>query len=395
MRENYVALIPVRGGSKSIPLKNIRPINGRPLVYWTIDAAVGCAAIDRVYVSTDSEAIRDAVEAYLKECPEAADKLVCIGRSPETATDTASTESVMLEFAREHDFDQMVLIQATSPLLEAAHLSEGIKKYEDEGADALLTVVRQKRFIWEESQDGAKSVNYDYLARPRRQEFDGFLVENGAFYVTARESLLASGCRISGRIALYEMPEETYFEIDEPSDWVIIEHLMKNRAKDAGASRRDIRLFVTDCDGCLTDGGMYYSENGDELKKFNTKDGMGIALLREAGIKVAIITGEQTKIVERRAAKLHIDYVFQGASDKPAILRKIAEEEGITLDQIAYMGDDINDLACIRMAGLSFTVPAAMNAVKEAADVITRTDGGSGAVREAAEYILASSGRAD
>lgn len=118
-----VALIPVRGGSKSIPLKNIKPINGKPLVYWTVRAACGCQFIDRVYVTTDCEKIRDTVERF-KEGAESDvfDKVCVIGRSADSASDTASTESVMLEFAHKYKFDNIVLIQATSPLLNSDDL---------------------------------------------------------------------------------------------------------------------------------------------------------------------------------------------------------------------------------------------------------------------------------
>ena len=225
--DNYVAFIPVRGGSKSIPLKNIREINGRPLVYWTLDAAVQCAKIDRVYLCTDSGAIRAKVEEYIRR-NDCAEKLRCIDRPPETATDTASTESAMLYFAQAcPDFAHMILIQATSPLLQAKHLSEAIAAYEAKQYDSLLSVVRQKRFCWKQDTAGFVPVNYDFRARPRRQEFDGYLVENGAFYINTRENLLRDECRLSGAIGVYEMDEETYFEIDEPSDWLIIEALMR------------------------------------------------------------------------------------------------------------------------------------------------------------------------
>ena len=126
--------------------------------------------------------------------------------------------------------------------------------------------------------------NYDVYNRPRRQEFTGYLVENGAFYITSREKLLSSKNRLSGKIRAYEMDESTYFEIDEPSDWIIIEKQLLNREKKNEQNIPEIKMFLTDCDGCLTDGGMYYSENGDELKKFNTIDGMGFKLLHEKGI---------------------------------------------------------------------------------------------------------------
>ena len=382
--DNYVAFIPVRGGSKSIPLKNIKEISGRPLVYWTIDAAVGCPLIDKVYVSTDSDKIRSVVETYVKD-NKTGDKLHCVGRSAETANDTASTESAMLEFACNYDFKHMILVQATSPLLEANDLKSAIEKYEQKGYDSLLSVVRQKRFVWQENNEGVEPVNYDYMARPRRQEFDGMLVENGAFYITTKEGLLSSGNRMSGHIGAYEMDETTYFEIDEISDWIIVEKLLDRRKK---AVNSEIKLFLTDCDGILTDGGMYYTENGDEVKKFNTRDGMAFEIMRRHGIKAGIITGENTDIVERRAVKIKADYLYQGIKDKLSVIKEIAAAEGITLDKIAYMGDDLYDVESLRAVGLGITVSDACREAKDAADVILETKGGDGAVRAALDLFL-------
>lgn len=219
-----VAFIPVRGGSKSIPLKNIKKIAGKPLVFWTVKAANDCEEIDKVYVSTDSEEIKQTVESFRME------KVTVIGRSRETATDEASTESVMLEFASNYDFDNIFLIQATSPLLDTEDLSKGYKLYCQEGIDSVFSAVKQKRFHWEVRDDGlAYPVNYDIFHRPRRQEFAGYYVENGAFFITSKEMLLRNRNRISGNIKLYEMNDDSYFEIDEPSDWVIIEALLKRK----------------------------------------------------------------------------------------------------------------------------------------------------------------------
>lgn len=386
-KERFVALIPVRGGSKSIPLKNIRPINGRPLVYWTLDAALQCPELSAVYLCTDSNEIREAVEAYRQSCP-IPEKLVCIDRPEETATDTASTESVMLYFANQFtDFSHLVLIQATSPLLTAEDLSGGISMYRKEEYDSLLSVVRQKRFVWQQNTQGAESVNYDFNNRPRRQEFDGFLVENGAFYITKRDLLLKSSCRLSGKIGTYEMAEETYFEIDEPSDWVIVEQLLKKKnAKQPDLSK--IKLLLSDCDGVMTDGGMYYSENGDELKKFNTRDGMGVQLLLEKGILFGIVTGEESELVKRRAQKLKACECFTGVKNKLEIYEKIKEKYGLKDEEIAYVGDDINDLEVMKRSGFSCSVPNAAERIKQTADYVTHVCGGHGAIREIAEILL-------
>ncbi|MEJ8764231.1 acylneuraminate cytidylyltransferase, partial [Phocaeicola sp. HCN-40430] len=201
----------------------------------------------------------------------------------------ASTESVMLEYIKYAKLANdiiFLLAQATSPLTETLHFSEALDIYKKGQYDSMLTCVRNYRFFW--NADGT-SKNYDYMNRPRRQNFQGELMENGAFYINTVGNILTSGNRLSGKIGIYEMPEYTATEIDEPDDWIILENLMRKHIL-SKRPKKPIKLFLSDVDGTLTDGGMYYSESGDELKKFNTRDGMGFQLLREAGIKTGIIT---------------------------------------------------------------------------------------------------------
>jgi len=155
--------------------------------------------------------------------------------------------------------------------------------------------------------------------------------------------------------------------------------------------RNDIKLFLSDVDGVLTDGGMYYSENGEELKKFNTRDGMGFQILREAGIKTGIITSETTKIVERRAAKLQIDHLSQGKKNggKLTAALEICEKEGIDLSKVAYIGDDINCLELLSKVGYAACPSDAVKAVKNIPGIIILSKkGGEGAVREFIEYFI-------
>ena len=380
-----VAFIPVRGGSKSIPLKNIKPIHGRPLVYWVLDAAVDCPEVDCVVVSTDSDDIRQAVQRYGSK------KIRLVDRSAEVSTDTASTESVMLEFSQQYDFDHFLLIQATSPLLRHEHLTEGLAKFKQPDVDSVLSVVRQKRFIWQAVDGHVQPENYDPLHRPRRQDYDGFLVENGAFYVTSRDRFLATGCRISGAIAAVEMPEETYFEIDEPSDWMIVEKFLEKsqpKSDSLSAKIKGLKCLLTDCDGVLTDGGMYYSEQGDEQKKFNTRDGMGFQLLREQGFILGIITGENSQLVQRRAEKLKLDICEKGVKDKSQVLDQICQQYNLQPNEIVFIGDDLNDLGILQRVGLACTVPGAAAEVTKICDYITKVPGGAGAVRDVIDLIL-------
>ena len=224
--------------------------------------------------------------------------------------------------------------------------------------------------------------------RPRRQEFDGYLVENGAFYISSKADLLKSQNRVSGNIKAVEMNEDTFFEIDEPSDWVIIEALMKKNGITAPLEIPEIKLFLTDCDGCLTDGGMYYSEKGDELKKFNTRDGMGFALLKQKGILTGIITSESVDLNRRRAEKLKLDILEVGCKDKASAIKRICEERGIDFRNVCYIGDDINDVEAIKLVGFGCAPADAMPQVKAVAKYVAITEGGRGVVREVADKIL-------
>ncbi len=385
-----VAFIPVRGGSKSIPLKNIRPICGMPLIYWTVKSACSCEYIDEVYIATDSDDIRRAVESFTGRIDDNSfSKVRLIGRSAENASDTASTESVMLEFAQSHDFDNIVLIQATSPLLTDEDLRNGFLLYNTEGTDSVLSVVRQKRFNWAVDDRGnAHPVNYDPFNRPRRQEFEGYLVENGAFYITSRSSLIATRNRISGNIKASEMDAASYLEIDEPDDFFLIETLLQNRLRSSAAGDLKIKMFLTDCDGCLTDGGMYYSEKGDELKKFNTKDGKGFSLLKGKGVITGIITGEDVALNRRRADKLNLDIYEPGCTDKLTKVMKLCEQYNINIENVCYIGDDLGDLELIRAVGFGCAPCDAVTEIRQAAEYVTSAGGGEGVIREVINKLL-------
>src|SRR3954462_11049080 len=157
---------------------------------------------------------------------------------------------------------------------------------------------------------------------------------------------------------------------------------------DVRARARKIQLVAMDVDGVLTDAGMYYTETGDELKKFNTRDGMGVALVREAGLTTAILTRERTQLVERRGAKMRIDHIFIGVTDKLTCMRELLQQLDLTLEQVAYIGDDINDYELLCHVGLAAAVRDASRLPKSVAHVLTEAKGGEGAVRELCELSL-------
>ena len=153
-----------------------------------------------------------------------------------------------------------------------------------------------------------------------------------------------------------------------------------------------IRLLALDVDGTLTDGGVYMDGRGGEYKRFDVKDGMGIAMLLRAGVEVAFISGRYSAATEQRARNLGVARVHNGVKEKLPVLAAMAQDMGITLEQTAFMGDDVNDLECLTAAGLGLAPADAVRAVREAADYVTGAQAGRGAVREAAEHILALNG---
>lgn len=382
---NVIALIPARCGSKSISFKNIRSFCGKPLIYWNILALENTPEVDEIYVATDCIEIEQVVLSF------GFSKTKIYQRKPANAQDVSSTESVMLEFITEKAIAEdnlMVLVQATSPLTVNTDFSNGLQKMKD--GDSLLSCVRQKRFYW--NPDGT-SKNYDYRNRPRRQDFDGDLMENGAFYINSVRNILRDRNRLSGKILIHEMKHYTAVELDEPDDWIIAEKLMRKYILKAEKPKQKIKLFLTDVDGVLTDAGMYYSESGDELKKFNTHDGKGLQLLREAGIKTGIITSENTKLVSRRAKKLKVDYLYQGkhGKGKLEVAKEICALENITFSETSYIGDDINCMELLSAVGFAACPADALLAVKEIEGItLLQKKGGAGVVREFTELILES-----
>lgn len=227
MVDKYVVFIPVRGGSKEIPLKNIKEIAGRPLVYWALDAAFNSTNVDKIYVSTDSYKIAECIKGY-KGSHNDDKKIHIINRKPELCFDTTSTDDVLVDFAQNFSFENLILMQATNPLVTTEDINEAMLLFPF--YDSVVSTVVQKRFYWLKQKDKSiTELGHNIKKRPRRQDFDGVLVENGSIYMISREKLLANKCRLCGKIGAYIMSEESYFEIDSLLDFFIVEQILKKR----------------------------------------------------------------------------------------------------------------------------------------------------------------------
>ncbi len=221
---NYLAIIPARGGSKGLPGKNIREINGKPLIVWSIMQALAVPAIAEVMVSTDSQEIADIAKAHGAKVP--------FLRPAHLAEDTTATEPVMLHAlehytAQNQTPDAVILLQPTSPLRKPGTLAAAIAQFEREGADSLLSVCESHSFFW--SNPAQPAAHYDYAHRPRRQDIPADqrrYRENGSIYVTKTDILRAKQNRLGGKIAMFAMTEEESWEIDSATDFTIVSTLM-------------------------------------------------------------------------------------------------------------------------------------------------------------------------
>jgi YrbI family 3-deoxy-D-manno-octulosonate 8-phosphate phosphatase len=397
-----VAIIPARGGSRGIPRKNLVPVAGKPLLAYTIEHARATTAIDRVVVSTDDEQIGEVAEQYGAEV---------IWRPDEISGDRAPSEAALLhaldELAVREGYrpDLVVMLQATSPLRRPYDIQRAIETLIAEGADSLFSACTVHGFLWHREGQTLSSIGYDYRDRRMRQDGPEDLLENGSIYVTRCELLHATRNRLGGRIAVHHMDPLYSFQVDEPSDLVLMERLI---ACEAAASRAeagdarvsvtapvpvpaeglDVDLLVLDFDGVMTDDRVLVDQQGLESVWCHRGDGWGIARLRDAGVPIVVISTETNPVVGARCAKLSID-VMQSCTDKLRQLQHLARTRGVSAARIAYVGNDVNDLPCLRWVGLPIAVADAAPDVRATCRHVTRRPGGRGAVREVAEWILA------
>lgn len=219
-----VVIIPARGGSKGLPGKNVLPLAGKPLIVWSIEQALASSSVDRVIVSTDDVEIAAVSESAGAEV---------IRRPADISGDEASSESalrhVLATLAERGEApDNVVFLQCTSPIRSPGCIDQAFEEYASKEADSLLSVTQSHRFFWKLSDDGyGEPQNYDPLHRPRRQEMDNAYQENGSVYIFSRAMFEESGSRLGGKIALFVMDDHTSYEIDSPTDFLIVEMLMK------------------------------------------------------------------------------------------------------------------------------------------------------------------------
>lgn len=381
--QTTVAIIPARGGSKQIPRKNLERVGGVPLVARAVHAARAAACFDLVIVSTDDDEIAVAAEKAGARV---------IRRPAELSGDTATSEAAILhaldELEREGErFEVVAFLQATSPFLPSAALADAVAEVQQGESDSVFSAVETYGFLWRRGADGtAEAINHEAGHRPRRQDREPHYLETGAFYVFRGDGFRTHRHRFFGRIGIAPVSEETAIEIDDAAQLQAARALAVLHESPV---RIPVRAVVTDFDGVHTDDTAIIDADGGERVRVSREDGMGVSLLRRAGVPMLILSTEVNPVVRARADKLRVP-VLHGIADKEAALRQWAQEQDVALADIAYLGNDVNDLPAMRVVGWPVAVANAHPLVRAEARVVLGRRGGDGAVRELVERVLSS-----
>jgi len=385
---SLIAIIPARGGSKGIPGKNVAPVAGRPLISYTIEAALRTRCISKVFVTTDDEKIATVAKKYGAET---------IDRPAELSGDTASSESALihaLETIRQRGEalpEFFVFLQCTSPLTLPEDIDGTVEAMMQQQADTAFTAAPFHGFVWKRNLDGnGEGINHDKRIRLRRQDKEPEFLENGAVYVMRTAGFLEKKHRFFGKTAIYETPSDRLLDIDEPADLIRATQLLEPRAESgllAALRSKEIKALVMDFDGVMTNDKVYVSETGEETVRCSRGDGLGLTLLRKTPIKPLVISKEVNPVVSTRCRKLQIE-CLQGIDHKLETLTMWCKNHGIAMSQILYVGNDANDVECLQAAGVSAAPADSHPSALNIAQVRLQHAGGEGAVREVCDALL-------
>jgi N-acylneuraminate cytidylyltransferase len=375
-----ILIIPARGGSKGIPKKNLRTVNGISLVERSLRSALK-SKVDKVIVSTNDKEISEITIKY---------GAVLHNRSAENSGDSASTESVILEVIDKFESNWpsgsvVGFIQATSPFVSSKTINECF--YLAENGYSSFSAKNFHGFVWEKIEKWAP-VNHPLEYRPRRQELNEKVVETGAIYCFPLKQFKEKKYRFCSEPKPVLVDNTTGIEIDEISD-LELANLLATQYESSDFEFNDFKLpkiIFTDFDGCLTDDKVKVNIFGKESVKANRKDGLAVKRLEKLGIKVVITTSETNEVVATRAKKMKIE-ALRGLLNKKDSISTYLEMASRSWDDAWYLGNDVNDLEPMQKVALSFCPSDASVEVFKIADVVLSRRGGEGVLAEIASRL--------
>jgi N-acylneuraminate cytidylyltransferase len=400
-KPEVLAIIPARGGSKSIPRKNVLDFAGHPLMAYSIAAGLQAESVTRTIVSTDDEEIAEAARKYGAEVPFTRPAAY----AQDDTLDLPVFQHALGWLAENEDYhpDVVVQLRPTSPVRPPDCVDNAVRLLlENPEADSVRGVVTSGQNpykMWRIDPDGRMKplLSLEGLAEPYnapRQELPQTYWQTGHIDAIRPSTILEKGV-MSGEIILPLVIDARYtVDIDTQRDWARAEGLMKSGAlpvvvpdgKPYGLPD-EIELIVLDFDGVLTDNRVWVDQNGLERVAAHRGDGMGISRLKKAGFEVIVLSTETNPVVAARCEKLKIE-VYQGIDDKGTALKDLLKKKKVNPEHVIYVGNDVNDLPCFPLVGCAAAVADAHADILPHADLILSTKGGFGAVRELSDLIL-------
>ena len=381
-----LCIIPARGGSKGIPQKNISYLGGQPLIVHSIKAARTAQTVDRVVVSTDDPTIGQVAKDAGAEI---------VWRPNKLSGDTASSESALiytLEYLEEtegYDPELLIFLQCTSPLTLPEDIDKTVKTLVDHSADSAFTATEFHYFLWRRViGSGVEAINHDQSIRPLRQEREPQYLETGAVYVMRARNFRKTGHRFFGNSVINVVPGARCLEIDEPVDLEIAEALMRNQAKETWRKflPKPVEAIVMDFDGVFTDNRVVVFEDGREAVIYNRGDGLGLQMLKQYNFPMLVLSSEKNPVVTSRCDKLGVE-TMQGIDNKAKALEDWTKNRGISLSKVIYIGNDSNDIDCMKLVGCPVAVADATEQIKSVCKIELSAPGGHLAVRELTEMV--------
>jgi N-acylneuraminate cytidylyltransferase len=398
--EHILAIIPARGGSKTLPRKNIKALRGAPLISYSIVAALQSKTVTRVIVSTDDEEIATIARQWGADVP----FLRPVEYAQDMSLDIETFQHALHWLAEHEDYhpDFVAQLRPTSPLRPPDVIDSAVTLLAgDPTADSVRGVVpsgQNPYKMWRIPQVGAPMqplIDTDFVEpyNMPRQELPDSYFQTGHIDVI-RAPVITEQNSMSGQRILPLIIDPRYtIDIDSMRDWDRAEWMLQRLDMPyVQPSRReqllgDVRLLALDFDGVLTDDRVWTAPDGTEMVAANRSDGMGVGLARGHGVEVVVISREANPVVQARCRKLGVE-CRNGVLDKAPLLRQMVDERGLAWSQVVYVGNDVNDLDCMKLAGCGVAVNDAHESVLVKADIVLTSRGGHGAVRELCDEII-------
>lgn len=383
-----VAAIPARGGSVGLPGKNIRPLNGIPLVGRTVRAARGSRFVSEVFVSSDSDEILTIAAKY------GASPVV---RPAELSGPTASSESALLHLLKNEPSlvadppDILVFLQCTAPFTQAHHVDHVVEALISQDATSAISVVDDHGFYWEVGENGeGVGINHDpRKQRVRRQDISARYRENGAVYAMRVKEFLEAENRYCGKTILVPV-DTTWIEIDTSQDWDIAEAFIRTEPFTgdlATGEFRPMKAMVTAFAGVHSDNTVFLNQDGTESIVCNRYDEIGLDRLIGRGLQLLMLDREEDNLAVLRARKLAMEYKHHPYS-KMEVLSAWCERQGIDPAEVVYVGADAADLDCMKACGMSVAPRNAPAEVKATATIVLESAAGQGVLHEVSELLI-------